>query len=87
MGLPGAPGAGRGAQGGGGGAGYWGGAGAGRCFLLSFPLSISLVRNNFSGGPGGGHKGSLQRAAERGLRTGKPGKMYAAMIYIGRMRV
>jgi len=23
----------------------------------------------------------------RGLRTGKPGKMYAAMIYIGRMRV
>jgi len=27
-------------------------------------------------------KGSLQRAALRGLRTGKPGKMYAAMIYI-----
>jgi len=31
--------------------------------------------------------GSLQRAALRGLWTGKPDKMYATMIYTGRMRV
>jgi len=65
-----------------------GGVGVGRGLLLFFPLSIPLVRNNVvREGPGGGHKGSLQRAASRGLRTGKLGKMYAAMIYIGGMRV
>jgi len=34
-----------------------------------------------------GKRGACNERPLRGLRTGKPGKMYAAMIYIGRMRV
>ena len=34
-----------------------------------------------------GKRGACNVPPPRGLRTGKPGKMYAAMIYIGRMRV
>ena len=54
-------------------------------FLCHFPWCA--VISSGTGPPGGGYKGNLQRAASRGLRRGEPGKMYAAMIYIGRMRV
>jgi len=53
-------------------------------FLRHFPWCAVITSGT---GPGGGNKGSLQRAASRGLRTGEPRKVYAAMIYIGRMRV
>jgi len=44
-------------------------------FPLSFFFVLSLVRIHFlREGLGGGHKGNLQRAASRGLRTGKLGK-------------
>jgi len=54
-----------------------------------FPLSISLVRNNLSGGPGGEHKGSLQRAVTARTADRKTGqnvrrhdldRSYASMI-------
>jgi len=35
----------------------------------------------------GGQRGACNVPPPRGLRMGKPGKLYAAMIYIGRMRV
>ena len=54
-----------------------------------FHLSISLVRNNLSGGPGGEHKGSLQRAVTARTADRKTGhnvrrhdldRSYASMI-------
>jgi len=58
-------------------------------FLLFSPLSISLDASTFSrDGPGRRAKGgACNEPPPRGLRTRKLGKMYAAMIYIGRMRV
>ena len=56
-----------------------GGLGDGRCFFLSFPLSISLVRNNFSGGPGGGYKGACNEPPRADGGRESRGKMYAAM--------
>jgi len=60
---------------------------------VRFPLFLSLcqvpwTRLLFLGtGLGGGQRGACNEPPLCGLRTGKPGKMYAAMIYIGRMRV
>jgi len=51
-------------------------------FLCSFLNLLSLGT-----GLGGRQRGACNAPPPRGLRTGKPGKMYAAMIYIGRMRV
>jgi len=54
-------------------------------FILSFVLSLiySLLGQAWAEGK----RGACNVPPPRGLRTGKPGKMYAAMIYIGRMRV
>ena len=53
-------------------------------FLCSFFGAHLLFHGT---GLGGGRRGAYNVPPPRGLRTGKPGKMYAAMIYIGRMRV
>ena len=57
-----------------------------RCRLRTLAWLFSLVPTYESSflwdRLGGGQKGSLQRAALRGLRTGNLGKMYAALIYI-----
>jgi len=55
-------------------------------FPLSFSFVVSLVRTFYFLGQAWA-EGEGELAMCRGLRTGKPGKMYAAMIYIGRMRV
>jgi len=58
--------------------------------VLSFVISfvISWCAPHLPGtGLGGGRRGACNVPPPRGLRTGKLGKMYAAMIYIGRMRV
>jgi len=54
---------------------------------MSFSVVISLVRYLLGTGLGGGRRGACNVPPLRGLRTGKLGKMYAAMIYIGRTRV
>ena len=53
-------------------------------FLSSFPWAHLLFLGTSQGG---GQRGACNEPPARGLRTGKLGKMYAAMIYIGRMRV
>ena len=55
--------------------------------FISFPLSSSFgAFISFLGtGLGGGQREACNEPPLRGLRTGKPGKMYAAKIYIGRM--
>jgi len=52
-------------------------------FLLSFLWFLNLLGK----GLGGGQRGACNVPPPRGQRTGKPGKIYAAMIYIGRTRV
>jgi len=59
----------------------------GSLFLCHFPLWFLWCAPIFGTGLGGGRRGAGNVPPPRGLRTGKPGKMYAAMIYIGRMRV
>ena len=55
--------------------------------VLSFVNFLGRVFS-FSGQAWGeGKRGACNEPLLRGLRTGKLGKMYAAMIYIGRMRV
>jgi len=54
--------------------------------LLSFVISFVRTLSSWDR-PGRRAKGSLQRAATARTADRKSGKMYAAMIYIGRMRV
>jgi len=63
--------------------------GTGCAFLYFFP-SVSFLGAfiSFLGtGLGGGQREACNEPPLRGLRRGKPGKMYTAMIYRGRMRV
>ena len=77
VGAPRAPGAGRGTGGGGGGAGCRGGI-AFRHRLLSHFLGAHHI---FLGQAlAEGKRGTCNEPPPRGLRTGKPGKMHAAMI-------
>ena len=55
-------------------------------FVLSFVNSFGRVYFLWDR-PGGGQRGACNEPPPRGLRTGKPGKMYAAMMNIGRTRV
>ena len=55
------------------------------CSFLCLFLWTHLL--SLGKGLGGGQKGACDEPAPRGLRPGKLGKMYAAMIYLGRMRV
>jgi len=64
------------------------GVGEDRCSFVIFLCSFFGAHLLFLGtGLGGGRRGACNVPPPRGLRTGKPGKMYAAIIYIGRMRV
>jgi len=59
-------------------------------FVLSFVahlLSPWCALHLLGTGLGGGQRGACNVPPPRGLRTGKLCKMYAAMIYIGRMRL
>ena len=58
-------------------------------FPLFLPFVNFLGRLDFFMGQAWaeGKRGACNEPPLRGLRTGKLGKMYAAMIYIGRMRV
>ena len=58
---------------------------------MRFPLFLSLCQvpwaRLFLFLGQAGQREACNEPLLRGLRTGKPGKMYAAMTYIGRMRV
>ena len=53
-------------------------------FFCLVPWALLLFLGT---GLGGGQREACNEPPLRGLWTGKPGKMYAAMVYIGQMRV
>jgi len=63
--------------------------GRGALSFISFPLSSSLGAfiSFLATGQAGGQREACNEPPLHGLRTGKPGKMYAAIIYRGRMLV